>query len=216
MSDFTVDGGTEQLLPRTTDARTAGAVAALEPRRSGLPVGVWGMAMVVASEVTLFGTFVGSYFYLRFGSARWPPDGIPRPALAAPLILLAVLAATGVPMQLAARAASAGRLRAVRLLVSLALVLQAGYLVWAIHDLQGDLRHFAPVTDAYGSIYFLLLGADHAHVLVGLLLDVWLLLKLTTGLSSYRATAARAIALYWLAVIAITVVVTGTVLSAAA
>jgi cytochrome c oxidase subunit III len=216
MSDFSVDDRTERLVPRTTSARNAREVAAVEPRRRGLPVGVWGMAMVVASELTLFGTFVGSYFYLRFGSAHWPPDGIARPALAAPIVLLAVLAASAVPMQLAARAATAGRLGAVRLLVSTALLVQTGYVVWAIHDLQLDLHRFRPATDAYGSIYFVLLGADHAHVLFGLLLDVWLLLKLTTGLTSYRVTATRAIALYWVAVVAITLVVTGTVLSAAA
>ena len=119
-------------------------------------------------------------------------------------------------MLLAGRAATAGRLRAVRLLVGGALVVQAGYLGWAIHDLQGNLHDFTPRTDAYGSLYYLLLGADHAHVFLGLLLDVWLLLKLTTGLTAYRATATRAIALYWLAVIAITAVVTGTILSAAA
>ncbi len=216
MSDFTVDDRTERLLPRTAGPRNARGVATVEPQRRGLPVGVWGMAMVAASEVTLFGTFVGSYYYLRFGSAQWPPDGIAPPALAAPLILAGALATTAVPMLLAARAATAGRLSAVRRLVAAALVVQTGYVVYAIHELQLDLHRFTPKTDAYGSIYFALLGADHAHVLFGLLLDAWLLLKLTTGLTPYRATAARAIALYWLAVIAITLVVTGTVLSAAA
>ncbi len=216
MSDFTVDDRTERLVPRTTAPRDARGVAAVEQQRSGLPVGLWGMAIVAASEVTLFGVFVGSYFYLRFGSAHWPPDGIAPPALAAPLIMVAALATTAVPMLLAARAATTGRLSAVRRLVVTALVVQTGYFIYAIHELELDLHRFTPKTDAYGSIYFVLLGADHAHVLFGLLLDVWLLLKLTTGLTPYRATATRAIALYWLAVIAITIVVTGTVLSAAA
>ena len=216
MSDFTVDNRTERLVPRTTAPRNARGVATVEPQRRGLPVGVWGMAMVAASEVTLFGTFIGSYFYLRFGSAKWPPDGIAPPALTTPLILAGALATTAVPMLLAARAATAGRVGTMRRLVVAAFVVQTGYVVYAIHELQLDLHRFTPKTDAYGSIYFVLLGADHAHVLFGLLLDVWLLLKLTTGLTPYRATATRAIALYWLAVIAITLVVTGTVLSAAA
>ena len=216
MSDFTIDDRTERLVPRPTGPRSTRGVATVEPQRRGLPVGLWGMAMVAASEVTLFGTFVGSYFYLRFGSAQWPPGGIAAPALAAPLILAGALATTAVPMLLAARAATAGRVGAVRRFVVAALAVQTGYAVYAIHDLQLDLHRFTPARNAYGSIYYVLLGADHAHVLLGLLLDVWLLLKLTAGLTPYRATATRAIALYWLAVIAITLVVTGTVLSAAA
>ena len=216
MSDFTVDERTEGLLPRTTGARNAREVAAVSGRRSSLPLGWWGMAMVVASEVTLFGAFVGTYVYLRFGSAQWPPDGIQRPGLAVPLILAAVLATTALPLRLAARAARAGRLQAVRLLVAVSLVVQCGYFAYAVHDFQQQLHRFTPATDAYGSIYYLLLGADHAHVFVGLLLDLWLLAKLTTGLTSYRTTATRVVALYWYAVIAITLVVTGTLLSAAA
>jgi cytochrome c oxidase subunit III len=216
MSDFTVDRSTEALVPRASSARNAREVAALSARRQGLPIGVWGMAMVVASEVTLFGTFVGSYFYLRFNAAHWPPDGIPRPELLTPLVLAGVLATTAVPMELAARAASAGRLDLVRALVAAALLVQCGYFAYAVHDFQRQLLVFTPSTDAYGSLYYVLLGADHAHVFVGLLLDLWLLGKLATGLTSYRATATRVVALYWYAVIGITLVVTGTLLSAAA
>ena len=61
-----------------------------------------------------------------------------------------------------------------------------------------------------------MLGADHAHVAVGVLLDVWLLSKLARGLTRYRVNALWAIAVYWYAVAAITLVVTGTLLSARA
>ena len=43
----------------------------------------------------------------------------------------------------------------------------------------------------------MLLGADHAHVFVGLLFNVWLLWKLARGLTTYRANAVQAIAWYW-------------------
>ena len=74
---------------------------------------------------------------------------------------------------------------------------------------------FTPQTDAYGSIYFTLLGADHGHVAVGLLLDVWLLLKLSRGLNRYRLNALQAVTVYWYAVVVLTLCVTGTLLSAA-
>ena len=60
-----------------------------------------------------------------------------------------------------------------------------------------------------------LLGADHAHVAVGLLLDLWLIGKLVRGMTPYRRNALRAVSFYWLAVNVLTLVVTLTVLSPA-
>ena len=59
-------------------------------------------------------------------------------------------------------------------------------------------------------------AADHAHVFVGLLFSLWLLLKLTRGLTLYRANASQAITWYWHFVNLLTVVVLATLLSARA
>jgi heme/copper-type cytochrome/quinol oxidase subunit 3 len=64
-----------------------------------------------------------------------------------------------------------------------------------------------PQASAYASVYFTLLGADHLHVLVGLLLNAWLLTRFATGLSRYRLVALQSIAFYWYAVNTITAVV---------
>jgi hypothetical protein len=45
-------------------------------------------------------------------------------------------------------------------------------------------------------------------VLIGILLGVWLLTRLASGLTGYRVTAVRAISLYWYVVAAITALVT--------
>jgi cytochrome c oxidase subunit I+III len=181
----------------------------------GRPLGWWGMAMLVASEGMLFALLIGSYFYLRFKQVHWPPPGIPEPKVVVPLILLGVLVATSIPVQLAARATRVGRVRAAQALILLALAVQAGYFAMQVHLYAHDLGDFTPQRHAYGSLYFLLLGADHAHVLVGLLLSAWLIVKLAGGLTSYRRSGAQAIALYWHAVNVITIAVTLTVLSPA-
>jgi heme/copper-type cytochrome/quinol oxidase subunit 3 len=178
------------------------------------PAAWWGMIMLVAAEATLFGCFVGTYFFLRFTTPVWPPDGVPRPNVVVPIVLAAVLASASAPMTLALRAARAARLASARGLVLLALVVQAGYFAYEVHDYARQLRAFTPKTDAYGSIYFTMLGADHAHVAVGLLLDAWLLLKLARGFTRYRVNALWAIAVYWYAVSAITLAVTATLVSA--
>jgi heme/copper-type cytochrome/quinol oxidase subunit 3 len=177
--------------------------------RERFPLGWWGAAMLVASESALFAMMIGSYFYLRFKNAHWPPPGTPEPKLVVPLVLLAVLLTTSFPMWRAVRSATPRRW------LLLALIVQSGYFAMQVTLYQDDLHHFAPDQHAYGSIYFTLLGADHGHVALGILFDAWLLWKLLFGMTQYRRRALRAIALYWHAVNVLTLVVTLTVLSPA-
>jgi heme/copper-type cytochrome/quinol oxidase subunit 3 len=185
-------------------------VVAVDTRaRERFPLGVWGIAMLIATEAALFAMMVGSYFYLRFKNAQWPPAGTPEPKVVVPLVLLGVLMLTAFPMWKAASSATPRRW------LLLALVVQSGYFAMEVSDFRDDLRHFTPQQHAYGSIYYTLLGADHGHVAVGLLLDAWLLWKLLFGMTEFRRKAVRAIALYWYAVIVLTIVVTLTVTSPA-
>jgi heme/copper-type cytochrome/quinol oxidase subunit 3 len=165
------------------------------------------MAMLVASEGMLFALLIGSYFYLRFKQVHWPPAGIPEPKVVVPLILLGVLVATSIPVHFAARATRLGRVRAAQALILVALVVQAGYFAMQVHLYAHDLGDFTPQRHAYGSLYYVLLGADHAHVFVGILLTLWLLWKV-------RAT--RVVSIYWYAVSVLTLVVAGVLASGAA
>jgi heme/copper-type cytochrome/quinol oxidase subunit 3 len=214
VADYVAGGVPERLVPHSTEARNGREVAVAAGRRREPSVAFWGMAMLVASEATLFGTFIGSYYYLRFSTPHWPPPGTPEPRVVVPLVLVGVLATTSLPMQLAARAARSARLWAARGLLGWALVVQCGYLGYEIHDYLDQLHHSAPQDNAYGSIYYTLLGADHAHVAVGILLVVWLLWKLARGLTMYRLNAVQAVAFYWHAVNLLTLIVIGVLLSA--
>jgi heme/copper-type cytochrome/quinol oxidase subunit 3 len=209
VSDDTFEG----LVPRSSAAASTREAALASRSRIGRPVAWWGMVMLVASEATLFGCLIGTYFFFRFESEHWPPEGVARPALVVPLVLAATLALSGGPMLLAVRVARGARVGAARLLLLAALVVQAGYFAYQVHDFRSQLEGLTPQTDAYGSIYYVLLGADHGHVAVGLLLDLWLLAKLTRGLTTYRLNALQAIAVYWYAVLTLTVVVTLTLVS---
>ena len=184
-------------------------------QRPSKPTAWWGMMILIASEATLFGAFVGTYFYLRFRAPQWPPDGLPEPRAVVPLIMVAVLVSTSIPMQLASQAARAGRLAATRLFVVAALLVQAGYFAYEVHDFSDQLKTFDIKRNAYSSIYYTLLGADHAHVALGILFNLWLLAKLARGFTTYRVHATQAIAWYWHAVNVLTVVVIATLLSAA-
>jgi len=212
--DYVFGGRREDEVPRTTDSRGALDVAVATSQRLGMPASWWGMMMLLASEATIFGCLIAAYYYLRIRAPHWPPAGIEEPRIAVPLILAGVLAVTSVPVQLGWRAARAGRLAAARLFIGLALFVQCGYFAFEMHDFMDELEKFQPTSHAYGSIYYTLLGADHGHVFVGLLLNVWLLGKLTRGLTTYRLNATQAITWYWHFVNVLTLLVIGTLVSA--
>jgi len=184
--------------------------ARLDRARIARPNGWWGIAVFVATEATLFGTIIGSYFFLRFQVPKWPPAGVPDPKVLVPLVLTGALVATSIPVQIAYSAARRDRIGLARLALVLALAVQAAYLGIQIHLFLADLDKFSPNQSAYASIYFTLLGGHHFHVLIGILLEAWLLLRLVTGLTRYRLVALQATVFYWhfVNVLAVAVVLT--------
>jgi heme/copper-type cytochrome/quinol oxidase subunit 3 len=180
-----------------------------EPR----PNGWWGMLLLIATEASLFGTLIATYFYLRFQTPDWPPDGIADPKLLRPLVFTAILVLSSVPMWVATQAAKAGRRGLLWTNLLGALGIGALYL-W----LQADLLHtnsalFTPRTDAYGSIYYTLQVAHALHVFAGLLLNGWLLSKIWRRVTVYRLSGVQAVSLYWHFVNALAVAVVLTILS---
>lgn len=192
-------------------AATSGVAASYaDRRRRARPNGWWGVAVLVATEAAFFGTLLASYFYLQFSSATWPPQGIDAPAPALPLALTGALVATAVPGLLALRAARRGVVTATRLWLLLAAAVQIGYLVVQGFLFASDLNNFSPGASAYGSIYFTMLAAHHAHVVIGVLLELGLVVLLLRGLTNYRLIGVRAVTLYlwFVEVVAVLVVLT--------
>jgi cytochrome c oxidase subunit I+III len=205
-------------------ALVAAAVAAWQREEPGAPTfvgsgrrsisnGIWGMGIFIASEATLFGTLIATYFYLQARAGVWPPKGIEAPAAVLPLVLTGVLLATTIPMLAAARAATRGRRGIAFGLVAAATAVQCGYLTWQVVLYLSDLDKFSPSGTAYGSIYFTLIGADHVHVFVGILFNLWVMSRLIKGLNNYRLITVRAVAFYWVFVNLLTVLVTLTQVS---
>ncbi|MGI8507507.1 MAG: cytochrome c oxidase subunit 3 [Solirubrobacteraceae bacterium] len=199
---------------RSMRARSAAAAAGVARERRAQPNGWWGMALFLCAEVTLFGTLLATYFYLDFDARAWPPAHIKAPSVALPLIATAVLITTSVPMLLAARAARAGLRSRTAWMLGAALVVQCCYLAAQVLLFIHDYNQFSPQATAYGSIYFTMLAVHHAHVLLGILLVAGVLWRVSTGgLTNYRVTGVRTVALYWHVVNALAVFVVLTQLS---
>lgn len=183
-------------VPRSMEAE-GGQTAVVERLRRTLPNGWIGMLLLIATEATFLGCLIATYFYLRFEVAEWPPPGIEKPSVTLPLVFTGMLIASSLPFFAAVRAGRAGSAARAWLMVAIATAIQGTYLGLQIHLFVSDLNSFSPDESAYGSIYFALLGAHHAHVAVGLALNGWLLAKLLGGLTNYRLIGLKAIALYW-------------------
>jgi heme/copper-type cytochrome/quinol oxidase subunit 3 len=195
-------------ITRSASAFTAAASGRVARQRIAQPNGWWGMALFLCAEATLFGTIISSYWYLDFDAHRWPPLGIKPPSTIAPSIATGVLVVLSVLFWLAARSARAGRRGPVISLISFAMVVQIGYLIVQIILFVSDYNKFKPTGSAYGSIYFTMLAADHAHVLFGILLDFTILVfVIVRGLTNYWLIGVRSLALYWHVVNVITVFV---------
>jgi heme/copper-type cytochrome/quinol oxidase subunit 3 len=165
--------------------------------RRAFPNAWWGMALLIATEATLLLCMIATYFYLQSKSAHWPPPGIEHPKLALPLALTGALVATSVPMALAYSAAARGRLVPARWLIVFALAIQGAYLGVQIHELISEIDKVHATSTSYGSIYLTMIATHHAHVAIGILLSLGILARLMSGLTGYRLTGLRAIALYW-------------------
>src|ERR687888_75660 len=76
-----------------------------------------------------------------------------------------------------------------------------------------DEHEFPPSESSYSSAYFTMLGAHHVHVGIGILLNLWLLLRTATGLTNYRLNALRATTFFWHFVNILALCVLGTQLS---
>ena len=201
-------------VPRSAHAERSRTAAAIDRGRQAQPSGWWGMVLFLCSEVTLFGTLIGSYFYLNFGAHQWPPPPIKPPEIAGPTVATAVLVGTVPLMALGAAAARRGLRWSAVAWIAAAFVIQILYLAAQVLLIRHDLRTFTPQGNAYGSIYFTLLFAHHAHVLLGLLLNAVVLYKVARhGLTNYWLIGARGLALYWYVVAALAVAVLFTILS---
>jgi heme/copper-type cytochrome/quinol oxidase subunit 3 len=198
------------MISRSMDATDAVAAARVARQRRARSSGWWGMLLLIATEVALFSSLIATYFYLRFRTTTWPPPGVEKPSVTLPLVLTGVLIVAVLPMLAAVRTSLAARPGATWLLLAAATLIQGAYLGLQIHLFADDLHKFQPSDNAYGSIYFTLLGVHHAHVGVGLALDAWLLLKLAGGITNYRMLALRVVTLYWafVAIVAVPVVLT--------
>lgn len=159
----------------------------------------WGMALVVATEATLFAVMLASYFYVRWRTeGGWPPGGKPPPELLRPSLIAGALVLSAAPMAFAEAAIRRGSTR--RLIVGLlgTLLGAAAFLALQSIDYVAKLPASAPQDDAYESLTYAITGAHAVHVAIGVLLLLWIGGRALAGAyDERRHVGVDVVALYW-------------------
>ncbi len=165
-------------LPYTTEVRPDTGLT--NPK-----LGIW---LFLASEVMLFGSLFSSYALLRSGAPAWPDQSA---VLSVPLATLntIILITSSATMVLSWVAIRAGRLDRFRLQMGLTLLLGGAFLAVKVFEYGDKFAHgLVPATDNFLGLYFTMTGVHALHVLVGMVVNAYLL---GPGAGMWRSEPAR-------------------------
>jgi len=178
----------------------ATADAVTEPGRpaeaKGHSIAWWGMAVLIMTEAMVFASLLSSYIFLRASSKEWPLGDIEPPELTVIWLFTAILLGSSGPMLYAEhgiRKGNQARLRLGLALVTLMGLIFFGYLIYEYRELEFGLRD-----NAYGSLFYTIIGLHGAHVVGGLLMIGMLQIKAWMGkFSADRHETVAVIGMYW-------------------
>jgi cytochrome c oxidase subunit I+III len=153
--------------------------------QAGLPVfstgtrstGWWAMVCVLITTGTAFGALFYSYFFLRLFSPEWPQGGIAAPQLLLPSISLGILLATSPAQYVAGRWFRSGRAaRPIQVVLVGNILLGIAFL--ALQMMAINRLEFSFHTNAYGSVFHVLLWMQLIILFVGLALQAGAVVRL--------------------------------------
>lgn len=136
--------------------------------------GSGGMWLFVATETSLFVMFFFAYFYLAEGGFTWPRQPLPPLIFSVPMLAL-LLISSGV-LYMGERQLRSGNYRAARLAMVATGVIGLGWLALQSFEYKNDLLRFTPQTDVYGSLFYTITGFHIAHLILGILMLVYVLI----------------------------------------
>ncbi len=128
--------------------------------------GWWGTVFLIVNEAVLFASLIASYFYIRFNTLVWPPQGIEKPELTLPIIGTVLLVSNSLFVTFAEGGIQRGNQSRLRL--GLALSFVAGVVFIGVQLLEYSQLPFRPQMNVYTALFFGITGLHGLHVLVGL------------------------------------------------
>jgi cytochrome c oxidase subunit 3 len=158
--------------------------------------GTEAMAWFIVSEVMVFVGLFFSYFYLGHLQPKWPPYDPPH--LAIPLANTCILVASCIALWWGRTVLEAGRATAGRAALGVAILLGVAFLVLSAMGYNSDVQVLEPSTNSYSSIFYVIEEVHGAHLVLGVLMMLYVLILPVIGPSDrppHRAYFNAA--LYW-------------------
>ena len=156
----------------------------------------WGMVVLILNEAVIFASLLASYFYIRFNSVLWPPQGVKLPELTISGINTVILIGSSFVMQWAAGSIRRGEVSRLRIGLLVAFLMGAVFLGIQIYEYtQLD---FLPQDHAYASLFWGITGLHAMHVLAALIMNAYIQVRAALGhFGSERFQAVENVTLYW-------------------
>lgn len=127
-------------------------------------LGWWGAATLIATEASLFGYLLFSYYYMALQKGPgWSPEPHPSMALAGPNTAILLLSSAAVWW--GERGVKRGRRR--QHLAGLGAAILLGVVFLAVQVFEWKAKPYGPSSGSYGSLYFTVTGFHMAHVVAG-------------------------------------------------
>lgn len=156
-------------------------------RSEGRSIAFWGIILLSLTEGVLFLVLLFSYYYLWSAAPEWPPAGVEPPKLfeVSPWNVLfrsVLLLSSSLTIWLAERNLGRGDRRGVWIWTVATVALAAYFLAGHIHEFTVKVpAEFLWSDHAYGSLYYTILNFHGAHVAVGILIWLFVLVRLGRG-----------------------------------
>ena len=160
--------------------RSASRRYRLQPSE-GRSIAYWGVILLALTEGVLFLNLLYSYYYLWSISQEWPPGGVTPPSLPFVSIRTVALLASSLTILLAEKALKRGDRRQVHAWVVATVALAGFFLAGHIHEFMVLPTEFLWSDHAYGSLYYTILNFHGAHVAAGILIWLFVLVRLGRG-----------------------------------
>jgi len=179
-----------------TAAETGLALPRPEPLSGTHATAWWGMVSLIATEATLFALLIFSYFYLRWESPLWPPEGIAQPDFTYIIPATVLLLGSSAPVAWAERGIRQGRQRSLRVGFLAAWLMAACFM--ALELWEWTHLGYGPQQNAYASLFFTITGLHLLHLTAALIFSVYIQVRAWLGqFDSRHHLAVENVSLYW-------------------
>lgn len=158
----------------------------------------WAMVMTILTEGMLFALLLFVYFYLYSLADEWPLGDIEPPELFRISVRTAILLLSSATMSIADRALRRGRRGLTTFFLVLTFLLGATFLAGHVHEMLVLPREFTWATNAYGSLFYVIVNFHGAHLVIGLLMIMFTLAALSRGrYSADSHEGFKSTGMYW-------------------